>query len=86
MSSFDKFHSVLMMSQSGARGSTQQIRQLAGMRDLMADPTGRIIDLPIKANFSDCIWQNSHCSCSCQNFSWSEFMNSFEYCELYIDP
>jgi DNA-directed RNA polymerase subunit beta' len=53
MSSFDKFHSVLMMSQSGARGSTQQIRQLAGMRGLMADPTGRIIDLPIKANFSE---------------------------------
>jgi DNA-directed RNA polymerase subunit beta' len=53
MSSFDKFHSVLMMSQSGARGSVQQIRQLAGMRGLMADPTGRIIDLPIKANFSE---------------------------------
>jgi DNA-directed RNA polymerase subunit beta' len=44
---------VLMMSQSGARGSKQQIRQLAGMRGLMADPTGRIIDLPIKANFSE---------------------------------
>ena len=53
MSSFDRFHSVLMMSQSGARGSTQQIRQLAGMRGLMADPTGRIIDLPIRANFSE---------------------------------
>ncbi|HZB96973.1 MAG TPA: DNA-directed RNA polymerase subunit beta', partial [Candidatus Sulfotelmatobacter sp.] len=53
MSSFDRFHPVLMMSQSGARGSTQQIRQLAGMRGLMADPTGRIIDLPIKANFSE---------------------------------
>ncbi|MGI8848357.1 MAG: DNA-directed RNA polymerase subunit beta' [Candidatus Dormibacteria bacterium] len=53
MSSFDRFHSVLMMSQSGARGSVQQIRQLAGMRGLMADPTGRIIDLPIKANFSE---------------------------------
>jgi DNA-directed RNA polymerase subunit beta' len=53
MDSFDRFHSVLMMSQSGARGSTQQIRQLAGMRGLMADPTGRIIDLPIKANFSE---------------------------------
>src|SRR5205807_2308151 len=37
MSSFDRFHSVLMMSQSGARGSVQQIRQLAGMRGLMAD-------------------------------------------------
>jgi DNA-directed RNA polymerase subunit beta' len=53
MDSFDRFHPVLMMSQSGARGSTQQIRQLAGMRGLMADPTGRIIDLPIKANFSE---------------------------------
>ncbi len=53
MNSFDRFHSVLMMSQSGARGSKQQIRQLAGMRGLMADPTGRIIDLPIKANFSE---------------------------------
>jgi DNA-directed RNA polymerase subunit beta' len=53
MSSFDKFHSVLMMSQAGARGTTQQIRQLAGMRGLMADPTGRIIDLPIRANFSE---------------------------------
>jgi len=53
MESFDRFHPVLMMSMSGARGSTQQIRQLAGMRGLMADPTGRIIDLPIKANFSE---------------------------------
>jgi DNA-directed RNA polymerase subunit beta' len=53
MESFDRFHPILMMSQSGARGSTQQIRQLAGMRGLMADPTGRIIDLPIKANFSE---------------------------------
>jgi len=53
MGSFDRFHSILMMSQSGARGSTQQIRQIAGMRGLMADPTGRIIDLPIKANFSE---------------------------------
>ncbi len=42
-----------MMSQSGARGTYQQIRQLAGMRGLMADPTGRIIDMPIKANFSE---------------------------------
>ncbi len=53
MAHFDPFSSVLMMSQSGARGSVQQIRQLAGMRGLMADPTGRIIDLPIKANFSE---------------------------------
>ena len=38
---------------SGARGNIQQIRQLAGMRGLMADPTGRIIDLPIMANFTE---------------------------------
>ncbi|MGC8460486.1 MAG: DNA-directed RNA polymerase subunit beta' [Candidatus Dormibacteria bacterium] len=53
MESFDRFHSILMMSQSGARGSVQQIRQIAGIRGLMADPTGRIIDLPIRANFSE---------------------------------
>ncbi len=53
MRHFDTFSSVLLMSQSGARGSVQQIRQLAGMRGLMADPTGRIIDMPIKANFSE---------------------------------
>ncbi len=53
MKSFDEFHPVFMMAQSGARGNVQQIRQLAGMRGLMADPTGRIIDLPIKANFSE---------------------------------
>ncbi len=53
MASFDPFSSVLMMSKSGARGSVQQVRQLAGMRGLVADPTGRIIDLPIKSNFSE---------------------------------
>jgi DNA-directed RNA polymerase subunit beta' len=42
-----------MMMGSGARGNIQQVRQLAGMRGLMADPTGRIIDLPIKANFTE---------------------------------
>src|ERR1700694_2669342 len=42
-----------MMRGSGARGNIQQVRQLAGMRGLMADPTGRIIDLPIKANFTE---------------------------------
>src|SRR3989475_280377 len=42
-----------MMMGSGARGNIQQIRQLAGMRALMADPTGRIIDLPIMANFTE---------------------------------
>src|SRR5438477_7064651 len=53
MKSFDSLHPVFMMANSGARGNIQQIRQLAGMRGLMADPTGRIIDLPIKANFSE---------------------------------
>jgi len=53
MRGFDRFSSVYMMAESGARGNVQQIRQLAGMRGLMADPTGRIIDLPIKANFSE---------------------------------
>ncbi len=49
----DKFNPVYMMATSGARGNIQQIRQLAGMRGLMADPAGRIIDLPIKANFRE---------------------------------
>ncbi|MHB1043653.1 MAG: DNA-directed RNA polymerase subunit beta' [Eubacteriales bacterium] len=49
----DKFNPVYMMANSGARGNIQQIRQLAGMRGLMADPSGRIIDLPIKANFRE---------------------------------
>jgi DNA-directed RNA polymerase subunit beta' len=44
---------VYMMATSGARGNFQQIRQLAGMRGLMADPQGKIIDLPIKANFRE---------------------------------
>ena len=49
----DRFNPVYMMANSGARGNIQQIRQLAGMRGLMADPSGRIIDLPIKANFRE---------------------------------
>jgi DNA-directed RNA polymerase subunit beta' len=53
MLGFDKFNPIYMMSQSGARGNESQITQLAGMRGLMADPTGRIIDLPIKANFRE---------------------------------
>ncbi|MGR3296385.1 MAG: DNA-directed RNA polymerase subunit beta' [Candidatus Bathyanammoxibius sp.] len=44
---------VYMMTASGARGSTQQIRQLAGMRGLMAKPSGRIIETPIKSNFRE---------------------------------
>ena len=53
MENLDPFNPVYMMANSGARGNIQQIRQLAGMRGLMADPSGRIIDLPIKANFRE---------------------------------
>lgn len=53
MDTLDKFNPVYMMATSGARGNVQQLRQLAGMRGLMADPSGRIIDLPIKANFRE---------------------------------
>ncbi|NLK00564.1 MAG: DNA-directed RNA polymerase subunit beta', partial [Clostridia bacterium] len=53
MGALDKFNPVYMMAVSGARGNIQQLRQLAGMRGLMADPSGRIIDLPIKANFKE---------------------------------
>src|SRR5258707_1347949 len=50
---FDKFSPIRMMMGSGASGNTQQIRKLAGMRGLMAAPTGRIIVLPIMANFTE---------------------------------
>ena len=53
MTSLDKFNPIYMMANSGARGNVQQMRQLAGTRGLMADPSGRIIDLPIKANFRE---------------------------------
>jgi DNA-directed RNA polymerase subunit beta' len=53
MKNLDKFNPVYMMATSGARGNIQQLRQLAGMRGLMADPSGRIIDLPVKANFRE---------------------------------
>jgi DNA-directed RNA polymerase subunit beta' len=53
MDSLDPLNPIYMMAQSGARGNVQQIRQLAGMRGLMADPSGRIIDVPIKANFRE---------------------------------
>jgi len=52
-STMNKFNPVSMMADSGARGNKQQIRQLAGMRGLMADPSGRIIDRPIKSNFRE---------------------------------
>jgi len=49
----DKYNNIYMMADSGARGSDQQIKQLAGMRGLMADTSGRTIELPIKANFRE---------------------------------
>ncbi len=53
MKSLDRFNPIYMMANSGARGSTNQIRQLAGMRGLMADPNGKIIPIPIRANFRE---------------------------------
>ncbi|MCY0865827.1 MAG: DNA-directed RNA polymerase subunit beta', partial [Sulfobacillus sp.] len=53
MDNMDPTNSVYMMATSGARGNVQQISQLAGMRGLMADPSGRIIELPIRANFRE---------------------------------
>lgn len=53
LDNMDPVNSIAMMANSGARGNNQQIRQVAGMRGLMADPSGRIIDLPIKANFRE---------------------------------
>ncbi len=53
LNSLHKYNNVYMMADSGARGSNQQIKQLAGMRGLMADTTGRTIELPIKSNFRE---------------------------------
>jgi len=53
MNGLDELNPIYMMAHSGARGNESQITQLAGMRGLMADPTGRIIDVPIKANFRE---------------------------------
>ena len=50
---FDELNPIFMMASSGARGSISQIRQLAGMRGLMANPKGEIIERPIKANFME---------------------------------
>ncbi|MFN8672243.1 MAG: DNA-directed RNA polymerase subunit beta' [Candidatus Sericytochromatia bacterium] len=50
---YDKLNSVFMMAFSGARGNISQVRQLVGMRGLMADPSGKTIDLPIKSNFRE---------------------------------
>ena len=49
----DRYNPIFMMADSGARGSNQQIKQLAGMRGLMADTSGRTIELPIKSNFRE---------------------------------
>src|SRR5438046_7681055 len=49
----DPYGTVAMMAQSGAKGNIQQISQMSGMRGLMADPSGRIIELPIRASFRD---------------------------------
>ena len=51
--SMDRYNPIFMMADSGARGSMAQIRQLAGMRGLMADTAGRTIEIPIKANFRE---------------------------------
>ena len=53
LSGLDKYNNIFMMADSGARGSDKQIKQLAGMRGLMADTTGHTIELPIKSNFRD---------------------------------
>ena len=53
MNNLDEFNPVYMMANSGARGSIAQMRQLGGMRGLMADTQGRIIEMPIKANFRE---------------------------------
>ena len=53
MEGLDKYNNIYMMADSGARGSEKQIKQLAGMRGLMADTSGKTIELPIKANFRE---------------------------------
>ena len=53
LTGLDKYNNIFMMADSGARGSDKQIKQLAGMRGLMADTTGHTIELPIKSNFRE---------------------------------
>jgi len=53
LSGLDKYNNIFMMADSGARGSDKQIKQLAGMRGLMSDTSGRTIELPIKSNFRE---------------------------------
>ena len=50
---FDRFNPIWMMADSGARGSMQQIKQLSGMRGLMNDPTGKVIEIPVKSSFRE---------------------------------
>ncbi|MGI6668666.1 MAG: DNA-directed RNA polymerase subunit beta' [Acetivibrionales bacterium] len=53
LQTLDKFNPIFMMSQSGARGSISQIKQLSGMRGLMADTSGKTLEIPIRANFRE---------------------------------
>ncbi len=53
LTGLDKYNNIYMMADSGARGSDKQIKQLAGMRGLMADTSGRTLELPIKSNFRE---------------------------------
>ncbi|WP_073340866.1 DNA-directed RNA polymerase subunit beta' [Clostridium grantii] len=53
MNNLDRFNPIFMMADSGARGSKSQIKQLAGMRGLMANPSGKIIELPIRSSFRE---------------------------------
>ena len=70
LSGLDKYNNIFMMADSGARGSDKQIKQLAGMRGLMADTTGRTIELPIKSNFREGL----------------EVLEYFMSCLLYTSP
>lgn len=60
LANFDVLNSVYMMAFSGARGNVDQIKQLAAMRGLMADPSGRIMDIPIKSSFYEGLTVSEH--------------------------
>ncbi len=60
LANFDMLNSVFMMAFSGARGNVDQVRQLAAMRGLMSDPSGRIMDIPIKSNFYEGLTISEH--------------------------
>ncbi|MEG2429993.1 MAG: hypothetical protein RSA99_06365, partial [Oscillospiraceae bacterium] len=53
MANLSRLNNIYIMAHSGARGSKNQIKQLAGMRGLMASPSGKIIELPIRASFRE---------------------------------